>query len=81
MFHVFLFRFLSLGTAIMTFLFYNFSVDLVSGFNIATVNHDSRIDWLEVRHWLIPSLTYLLRCENRTRGTKVEKPDRKEREG
>ena len=24
-------------------------VDLVSGFNIATVNHDSRIDWLEVR--------------------------------
>ena len=58
-----------------------FSVDLVSGFNIATVNHDSRIDWLEVRHWLIPSPIYLLRCGNRTRGTKREKRDQKEREG
>ena len=25
-----------------------FSVDMLTGFNIATVNHDSRIDWLEV---------------------------------
>ena len=24
------------------------SVDMLTGFNIATVNHDSRIDWLEV---------------------------------
>ena len=64
---IFLFRLLTLGTTTKTFLFYIFSVDLVSGFNIATVNHDSRIDWLEVRHSLIPIPIYLLRCENRTR--------------
>ena len=81
MLHVFVFRLLTLGTTIITFLFYVFSVDLVSGFNVATVNHDSRIDWLEVRHWPIPIPIYLLRCENRTRGTKREKRDQKEREG
>ena len=81
MLHVFFFRLLTLGTTTITFLFYVFSVDLVSGFNVATVNHDSRIDWLEVRHWLIPFPINLLRCENRTRGTKREKRDQKEREG
>ena len=81
MLHVFFLRLLTLGTTIITFLFYVFSVDLVSGFNVATVNHDSRIDWLEVRHWPIPIPIYLLRCENRTRETKREKRDQKEREG
>ena len=33
----------------MLYIFFIFVVDLVSGFNVATVNHDSRIDWLEVR--------------------------------
>ena len=29
------------------------SVDMITGFNIATVNHDSRIDWLEVSDIII----------------------------
>ena len=38
--------------------FFIFPVDLISGFNVATVNHDSRIDWLEVRITLL-TLKYI----------------------
>lgn len=36
-----------------SFNFFLLSVDMVSGFNVATVNHDSRIDWLEVNMTLL----------------------------
>lgn len=53
------------------FIFPFFSpVDLISGFNTATVNHDARIDWLEVRiilHVLSQELTFLLKlCLSRS---------------
>ena len=33
---------------------------MVTGFNVATVNHDSRIDWLEVRITLLLCLLVFL---------------------
>ena len=36
------------------------SVDMLTGFNIATVNHDSRIDWLEVSNSIIIILIIII---------------------